>query len=77
MWRRNFESQLENATPEYAQVMEGTVKDGDVVNIDFVGKMNGEEFQGGAGSDFNLTIGSGQFIDGFEDGLIGRMLEIR
>ena len=67
-----LQSQLENATPEYAQIMEGTVKDGDVVNIDFVGKMNGEEFQGGSGSDFNLTIGSGQFIDGFEDGLIGK-----
>ena len=69
---KELQSQLENATPEYAQVMEGTVKDGDVVNIDFVGKMNGEEFQGGSGSDFNLTIGSGQFIDGFEDGLIGK-----
>lgn len=67
-----LQSQVDNAAAEYEQITEGTVKDGDVVNIDFVGKMNGEEFQGGSDSDFNLTIGSGQFIDGFEDGLIGK-----
>ena len=67
-----LQSQVDNAAVEYEQITEGTVKDGDVVNIDFVGKMNGEEFQGGSDSDFNLTIGSGQFIDGFEAGLIGK-----
>lgn len=47
------------------------VQDGDVANIDFTGYLDGTAFDGGAGTDFDLTIGSGQFIDGFEDGLIG------
>ncbi len=50
---------------------EGTVKKGDTVNIDFVGKIDGKEFEGGTGQGQTLTIGSGQFIDGFESGLIG------
>lgn len=47
------------------------VQEGDVANIDFVGYHDGEAFDGGTGTDFDLTIGSGQFIDGFEEGLIG------
>lgn len=47
------------------------VQNGDVVNIDFVGYQDGVAFDGGAGEGFDLTIGSGQFIDGFEAGLIG------
>ena len=41
------------------------------VVIDFVGSIDGVEFEGGKGEDFNLTLGSGQFIPGFEDQLIG------
>ncbi|MCC8150125.1 MAG: trigger factor [Lachnospiraceae bacterium] len=48
-----------------------TVEDGDTVNIDYVGTLDGEEFDGGSGTGYNLTIGSESFIDGFEDGLIG------
>lgn len=47
------------------------VKEGDIVNIDFVGKKDGEAFDGGTGEDYDLTIGSGSFIEGFEEGLIG------
>ena len=43
----------------------------DIVVIDFVGSVDGVEFEGGKGDDFNLTLGSGQFIPGFEDQLIG------
>jgi trigger factor len=43
----------------------------DTVLIDFVGSIDGVEFEGGKGSDFNLTLGSGQFIPGFEDQLVG------
>jgi trigger factor len=43
----------------------------DTVVIDFVGSIDGVEFEGGKGSDFNLTLGSGQFIPGFEDQLTG------
>jgi trigger factor len=43
----------------------------DTVVIDFVGRVDGEEFAGGKGGDFNLVLGSGQFIPGFEEQLIG------
>jgi trigger factor len=43
----------------------------DVAVIDFVGSIDGVEFEGGKGSDTNLTLGSGQFIPGFEEQLIG------
>ena len=44
---------------------------GDVVVIDFVGTLDGKEFQGGSAKDFRLKLGSGQFMPGFEDQLIG------
>lgn len=46
-------------------------KIGDETVIDFVGKKDGVAFDGGTGNDFNLTLGSNQFISGFEDGIIG------
>ncbi len=51
----------------------GTVKNGDVVNIDFVGSIDGVEFEGGStqGAGYELTIGSGSMIDGFEEQIIG------
>lgn len=48
-----------------------TVEDGDTAIIDFVGKLNGVAFDGGTASNYELEIGSGSFIGGFEDGLIG------
>ena len=47
------------------------VKDGDVVNIDYTGTIDGTEFDGGSAQDYDLTIGSGSFIDNFEQQLIG------
>ncbi|MBE5936658.1 MAG: trigger factor [Lachnospiraceae bacterium] len=55
----------------FEQIKKGKVKDGNTVNIDFTGKMNGEEFEGGSSKGFALEIGSNSFIDGFEEGLIG------
>ncbi len=46
-------------------------ENGDVVNIDYVGTLDGEEFSGGSAEGYDLTLGSSTFIDGFEDGLIG------
>ena len=46
-------------------------KDGDQVVIDFVGKIDGEPFEGGAAEDYPLTLGSGSFIPGFEEQLSG------
>lgn len=48
-----------------------TVADGDEVNIDYVGTIDGVEFDGGSSQGYDLTIGSGTFIEGFEDQLIG------
>lgn len=59
------------AKAEKVPVTGRAVQEGDVANIDFVGYHDGVAFDGGTGADFDLTIGSGQFIDGFEEGLIG------
>jgi trigger factor len=48
------------------------VEDGDIVLIDFVGKVDGVEFEGGSETDYELEIGSGMFIDDFEAQLIGK-----
>lgn len=48
-----------------------TVQEGDTVNIDYTGYRDGVAFEGGTAQGDSLTIGSGRFIDGFEDGLIG------
>ena len=50
---------------------EGAAEQGDQVVLDFVGKLDGEPFEGGAAEDFPLEIGSGQFIPGFEEQLVG------
>jgi len=47
------------------------VDNGDMAILDFKGYIDGEELKGGSAEDFNLSIGSGQFIPGFEDGVIG------
>lgn len=53
---------------------EGTVENGDVANIDYEGKLNGEAFDGGTDKGYDLTIGSGSFIEGFEEGLVGKTI---
>lgn len=66
----DIQSQLENFK-ELNTDKKLEVKSGDDVSIDYVGTMDGEEFEGGSAEDYTLTIGSGSFIDGFEDQLIG------
>ncbi len=56
---------------ETEEITDRAVEDGDIVNIDYVGTMDGEEFDGGSAEGTDLTIGSGSLIDGFEEGLIG------
>ena len=46
-------------------------KDGDMLVIDFIGRIDGEAFEGGAATDANLVLGSNQFIPGFEEQLVG------
>ncbi len=60
-------------TAENGGITNRAVAEGDTANIDYVGKKEGVAFEGGTANGYNLTIGSGRFIDGFEDGLIGVM----
>lgn len=61
---------LELKNRAYTEEVDRKVKEGDIVTIDFVGKVDGEEIEGGSGT-YDLEIGSDTFIEGFEDGLIG------
>lgn len=51
---------------------EGTVENGDIANIDYEGMKDGVAFDGGTDKGYDLSIGSGTFIEGFEDGLVGK-----
>ncbi|MBU6444153.1 MAG: trigger factor [Alphaproteobacteria bacterium] len=63
---------LAEQTRTYSPRAEGEAAEkGDQVVMDFVGSIDGEEFEGGKAEGFNLTLGSGQLIPGFEDQLIG------
>lgn len=50
---------------------DAVVEEGDVVNIDYEGKIDGVAFEGGKAEGANIVIGSGTLMDGFEDGLVG------
>lgn len=54
-------------------ITDRAVQEGDVTDIDFVGRKDGVAFEGGTAAGYKLTIGSGGFIEGFEDGLVGVM----
>ena len=56
---------------DYTATDKQTVETGDTVNIDYTGTKDGVAFDGGTAQGVHLKIGSGRFIDGFEDGLIG------
>lgn len=64
---------LSSVDTEQFGITDRTVAVGDTVIIDYEGKKDGIAFEGGTALGANLTIGSGQFIDGFEDGLVGVM----
>lgn len=65
-----IDSQRESSKELQEITNRSVVQEGDVVNIDYVGRINGEEFDGGSAEGYNLEIGSGSFIEGFESGLI-------
>lgn len=68
------EKQLASMQEKNARVTtkeEGTVEDKNIAVIDFKGYIDGTPFEGGEGTDFSLEIGSGSFIDNFEEQLIG------
>lgn len=61
---------LLDANPVITEV-DRAAEEGDIVNIDYVGMKDGVAFDGGTADGYDLTLGSGTFIDGFEEGLIG------
>ena len=63
-------NQLLADNPDYVEV-DRAAQDGDTVNIDYKGVIDGEEFEGSSAEDQDLLLGSNRFIDGFEDGVIG------
>ena len=69
----DVEDVLHRIAESYAEpkVVKRAAKKGDEVIIDFKGKKDGKAFDGGSAKDYHLRLGSGQFIPGFEDGIIG------
>lgn len=69
----DVDAKLENERKNLSElvVKEGAAENGDTVVIDFVGSVDGVEFDGGKGENHSLELGSGQFIPGFEDQLVG------
>ncbi len=68
--------ELENLRNSQARLLtlegvDAVAAQGDQVIIDFVGRLDGKEFEGGAGSNYPLVLGSGSFVPGFEEQLIG------
>jgi trigger factor len=69
-----LEKEIESVRANHAEINvvdDGEVQTGDAVNIDFLGTVDGEEFEGGEAENYQLEIGSGMFIQGFEEQLIG------
>ena len=62
----NLKSSAEAVTDENA-----TIQNGDTATINFVGTKDGEAFEGGTGNNYDLVIGSGSMIPGFEEGIVG------
>ena len=70
----DIDAELDALRQQYPAVVEGrAAKKGDVANIDYVGTKDGVAFDGGTASGYNLSLGNGGFIDGFEDGVVGMM----
>lgn len=59
------------ANPEYIEITDRPAQNGDMVNIDYVGMKDGVAFEGGTAEGYDLELGSGSFIEGFEEGLVG------
>lgn len=65
------DSQINYLLQQFMTETDEAAKSGDTVNIDYIGTIDGEAFDGGTATGYDLSLGSGTFIDGFEDQLIG------
>ncbi len=69
-----IEAQLQERQQAFAEMVvkeDGTVENGDTIKLDFEGFVDGEAFEGGKAEQYDLEIGSGSFIPGFEEQLVG------
>lgn len=66
-----LQSELDDLLKQYPYVFSGQAVSGDTINIDYTGYKEGETFQGGSDTGFDLMLGSGGFIPGFEEQLVG------
>lgn len=71
--KKEIEESIDNMRNRYAEdvIKEGKIASGDIAVINFEGFVDGKPFEGGKGENYSLKIGSGTFIPGFEDQLIG------
>ena len=75
--KAEVDAELNKTVKDYAELVpkkDGKVENGDVTVIDFVGYLNGEEFEGGSATDHKLEVGSHSFVPGFEEGMVGMKL---
>ena len=73
-----IEEQLKDSQTAFAELVvkeDGEVENGDTVKLDFKGFSDGEPFEGGEAQDFDLEIGSGSFIPGFEEQMVGMKVD--
>jgi len=76
--KKEVEEELESIREKNARIVtveDRELKDGDISVIDFEGFVDGVAFEGGKGENFELTIGSGQFIPGFEEQMVGMKVD--
>ncbi|GAA3724719.1 trigger factor [Salinicoccus jeotgali] len=74
----DVQKEIDNMLEAHADMVvkeEGSVENGDVVNLDFDGYVDGEQFEGGKADGYELEVGSGSFIPGFEEQVVGMSLE--
>ena len=72
--KKEIEEELKNYQNQFSELVikeDGTVENGDTAVIDFKGFKDGEAFEGGDGENYPLEIGSGSFIPGFEEQVVG------
>ncbi len=75
--QEEIDKAIEDIAVQYAEkkdVTDRAAEEDDIVNIDYTGKIDGKEFEGGSAKGYDLTLGSGTFIAGFEDGLVGKKI---
>lgn len=68
---KTVDSEISYLLSQYPEEKDSAAESGDIVNIDYTGTIDGKEFDGGSAEGYDLTLGSGSFVEGFEDQLIG------